>query len=108
MNSVDEFKEIFYEKLGRTNSLDAAFTKAVWKAWLAGHATCEKELQMDVPKYDKLIDYSELTVQLQPLAHRLYENLARREWEEAEDLSLKLKQITDALHNHCVMQKYKK
>lgn len=37
MNDVNEFMTIFHEKLGRTGSFDQAFTKAVWKAWLAGY-----------------------------------------------------------------------
>jgi hypothetical protein len=37
MISVDELKAVFQDKLERTGSLDAAFTKAVWVAFKKGY-----------------------------------------------------------------------
>lgn len=38
MLDVSELRKAFYEKLAATDSLDAAFTKAVWLAFKAGLA----------------------------------------------------------------------
>jgi hypothetical protein len=37
MISVDDLKKQFYEKLASSGSLDHAFTKAVWIAFLIGY-----------------------------------------------------------------------
>lgn len=36
MINIEELKKVFNEKLAATGSLDAAFTKAVWVAYLKG------------------------------------------------------------------------
>jgi hypothetical protein len=38
MIGVEIVRQAFQEKLAKTGSLDAAFTKAVWTSFLAGYA----------------------------------------------------------------------
>jgi hypothetical protein len=47
MIGVDELKAVFQDKLERTGSLDAAFTKAVWVAFKKGYEIGYKACQQD-------------------------------------------------------------
>lgn len=38
MKTMTEYRTLFYEKLGKTDNMDEAFTKAVWVAYLDGVA----------------------------------------------------------------------
>jgi hypothetical protein len=44
MIGIEELKEIYIEKLIKTGSMDAAFTKVVWIAYLKGIEEAHKEL----------------------------------------------------------------
>lgn len=42
MIEVDKLKRVFYDKLKKTGSMDAAFTKALWIAYQQGLADAPK------------------------------------------------------------------
>ena len=45
MKSMTEYRTLFYEKLAKTDNMDEAFTKAVWRAYLDGVEAGKIELE---------------------------------------------------------------
>lgn len=50
------------------------------------------------------IDWSELHVQVQPLAHQLYEAMSLREWEQAERIAHELTEVAFDIQRECIKQ----
>ena len=106
---VDELRDLYRDKLERTGSFDAAFTKAVWVAYQKG---IEEEASRHALRVDEAItaqldsirelcktdnapphDWSHYTVQVEPTARLLVEALNRREWEDAEQHAARLGEL---------------
>jgi hypothetical protein len=49
MINIETLREAFAEKLARTGSMDAAFTKAVWLAYKAGINDAAPPAEPDTP-----------------------------------------------------------
>ena len=45
MKSMTEYRTLFYEKIAKTDNVDEAFTKAVWKAFCDGFDAGKSDAQ---------------------------------------------------------------
>jgi hypothetical protein len=111
MVGIEELRDIFTNKLQRTGSLDAAFTKAVWIAYTRGREQALEELtKAPVPitileikeLHMNNVDWSEHYTNIYPLAKNMYYLMSRNDWKEAEPLAKELKEIVTELHRICV------
>lgn len=111
MVGIEELRDLFTDKLKRTGSLDAAFTKAVWVAYTRGREHTLKELtkankpitiqeEKELPMTN--IDWSEHYTNIYPLVKNVYYLMARNDWKEAEPVAKELKEIVTELHRICI------
>ena len=95
MVGVEELREIYLNKLKKTGSFDAAFTKAIWIAYLRGTESMDSSIK-------EYTDWSELHSEYYHLTRELYEEMAMRNWKVAERYAQQLLNISSELKRICI------
>lgn len=90
MISTDELKKIFNDKLAKTGSLDAAFTKATWVAYKNGISDAKNNVTNE--------EWSDLYTQIYSPYIKYYYHMSIHDYPEAEILINELRDIINKLH----------
>jgi len=95
MVSVEELREIYLNKLKKTGSFDAAFTKAIWIAYLKGAESMDNPIK-------EYTDWSELYSKYYHFTRELYKEMTMRNWKVAEKHAQQLLDISSELKRICI------